>query len=43
MASRTLNVTIGGNHDAATLEDARACCARCSGAIDGPRGHYGRL
>jgi hypothetical protein len=25
---------LAGNHDAA-LDDARACCAQCSGAIDG--------
>jgi hypothetical protein len=28
-----------GQHDAATLNDCRARCASCSGAIDGARSH----
>lgn len=32
-----LRAELAGNHDAATLEDCRACCASCSGAIDAPR------
>jgi hypothetical protein len=32
-----LDERLGGNHDAATLADCRACCANCSGAIDAPR------
>ena len=32
-----LDPKLGGNHDAATLDDCRACCAQCSGAVDAPR------
>lgn len=28
---------VQGRHDLATLADCRACCARCSGSIDGGR------
>jgi hypothetical protein len=31
-----------GQHDAATLNDCRACCASCSGAVDAPRSHAAR-
>ncbi|HEV8105558.1 MAG TPA: hypothetical protein VGP69_17640 [Gaiellaceae bacterium] len=34
-----LDPRLEGNHDAATLEDCRACCASCSGAVDAPRAH----
>ena len=32
-----LNPTLAGDHRHAQLEDTRACCANCSGAIDAPR------
>ena len=32
-----LRPDFGGNHDAAAVDDARACCIQCSGAIDGAR------
>jgi hypothetical protein len=31
-----------GQHDAATLNDCRACCGSCSGAVDTPRSHAAR-
>jgi hypothetical protein len=34
-----LDPAFGGNHDAATLADTRACCSSCSGAVDAPRAH----
>lgn len=34
-----LDPALHGNHRAARLEDTRACCAHCSGAIDGIRAH----
>lgn len=32
-----LDPRLAGNHDLATFDDCRACCASCSGAVDAPR------
>ena len=32
-----LDPALRGNHDAATLDDCRAACPQCSGAVDAPR------
>jgi hypothetical protein len=34
-----LDPRLAGNHDAAAIDDCRACCASCSGAVDAPRAH----
>jgi 5-methylcytosine-specific restriction protein A len=36
-----LRPELRGAHDLATLDDTRACCASCSGAVDAPRSQTG--
>ena len=35
-----LDAGFDGDHDSATIDDARASCAHCHGTLDGPRSHH---